>query len=414
MTKAGGKLLPRYKEGTAPARVEGLGPPYRPFIVSVNELNSFQRCRRAWDITSANRRSLHRVGFPAPALNIGSAVHYALASHALGADPLAAVVIFYQTTVDELGRLYKEKVGAPMSSQELGLLMDQRDEVIGMIRAYFARYGRKNPVRPFQVLAPELTFRIPLVPEFNIYLEGTIDRVLLAKDGSVVPGEVKTYKSAPKTVSWRFNHQIYGYACALQILTGQKVRYATYDGLRKKSPTVPKVLKDGTLSVAWIDTTYDVYRNKLLEVYDGDKRILTSKRYAELLSRYKTRDLSSESAFHKRMRVPISQHAMELWWQQAVDIATEMRFNPKIFPHFDWQGCPMCRVRDLCHVIQAGEDEAGLIASEFAVGKTHTRQARLVATPKTVKSVDDLRKYAGSLDPDRPFNVSVTPEADPS
>lgn len=406
-------LTPRFKQ-RPPAKVEGLGPPYAPFMISVNELNSFQRCRRAWDITSANRQSLHRVGFPTPALNIGSAVHYALAAQSLGSDPLAAVLVFFQTSVDEIGRMYKERVGTGLSAQEISILNGQRDEVIGMIRAYFARYGRKNPVRPFKVLAPELTFRIPLVPDYNIYLEGTIDRVLLAPDGSVVPGEVKTYKSAPKTISWRFNHQIYGYACALQILTGQKVRYAAYDGLRKKSPTVPKVLKDGTLSVAWIDTTYDVYREKLLEVYGGDKSILFEQPYAELLNRFKERDLSPESAFHKRMRVPISQHAMELWWDQAVAIATEMRFSPKIYPHFDWQGCPMCRIRDLCHVIQGGEDVEHLISTEFAVGRTHTRQAKLVATPKTVKSVNDLRKYAGSLDPDRPFEISVTPEADPS
>src|SRR6266851_106592 len=385
----------------------------RPFEVSVNELNSFQRCRRAWDITSASRQSLHRIGMPVAALNIGSAVHYALASHALGSDPEASALVYFQQSVDQLQVQYREVIGAELSTQEWTALAEERDMVLGMIKAYFARYGYTRPTKPYRIVAPEVTFRIPLVPDYDIFLVGTIDRVLVDADGNPIPGEIKTYKIKPNKTDWRFNHQIYGYAAALQLLTKKPVRYALYDGLRKKAPLRPNVLKDGTLSSAWIDTTHAIYRADLLELYGGDMSVLAHPAYAPLLSRLKERDLSPDSAFHTRFRIPISQVAIEQWWDQAQAIAMEMAHDPRIYPNFPWDGCRMCRVRDLCHAIQGGEDTEYLL-SQFAVGQTHTRQAKIVATPATVRSVKDLAAYAGSLDPDQPFEISVTPEADPA
>lgn len=386
-----------------------------PFEVSVNELNSFQRCRRAWEITSPNRLSLHHTGMPAPALHIGSAFHFALSSQALGGDPLAAVLTFFQQTVDQLNEQWMERIGNGLGPEEMSILAEQRDMVLGMVRAYVDRYGRSTPTKPYRIVAPEVTFRVPLVPDYDIFLVGTIDRVHVDKFGNPVVGECKTYKAKPNRTGWRFNHQIYGYAAALEILTGQKVPLALYDGARKKAPTIPRVLKDGTLSTAWIDTTYEVYKEKLLEVYGGDKTILHHRAYAPFLARLKERDLSPDnSAFHCRFRVPISRWALELWWDQAQRIAMEMKHSPVIYPHFDWQGCPMCRVRDLCHAIQAGDDLDYMLNEEYAVGLTHTRQAKLIATPENVRSLKDLEAFAGSLDPDQPFKVSTEAEGDPS
>jgi hypothetical protein len=352
---------------------------------------------------------------PTPALNIGSAVHYAEACRALGSDPYNAVDIYYEDVVDQLAKRYEAVVGAPLSEQEWAILADEREMVQAMMRAYYARYGRENPTKPYQIIAPEITFRIPLVPDYDIYLIGTIDRAFIDPQGNPLPGEIKTYKTAPKKVDWTYNHQIYGYAAAMQVLTRQRVKYALYDGIRKKMPTMPRVLKDGTLSTAWIDTTYDVYRAKLLEVYGGDKSILHHPAYAEFMSRLKARDLSPDSAFHTRFRLPISQKAIEKWWDQAVTLACEMANYPAIYPNFPWDGCRFCRVRDLCHAIQSGDDKAeAQIRTEFAPGLTHTKQAKFVATPDTVKGIADLVAYAGSLDPDRPFDISIEAESEPA
>lgn len=396
-----------------PAHLDGDKDPRKgPFLVSVNELNSFQRCRRAWDITSASRQSLHRKGMPIPALHIGSAVHFALSSLALGGDPRAAVLCFYQESLDLIDRQYKEAYGVGLGAEENWELAEQRDQVLGMVRAYVERYGRRFPTKPYRIIAPEVTFQIPLVPDYDIFLVGTIDRVHVDRFGNPIVGECKTYKVKPNRVKWRFNHQIYGYAAALQVLTGKQVPLALYDGIRKKAPTEPRVLKDGTLSTQWIDTDHATYRRKLLEVYGGDKEILHHPAYAPFLDRLKSRDLSNESVFHTRFRVPIIQAAVTQWWDAAQVLAMQMANQPIIFPHYTWQGCPECRIKDLCYAIQGGDDLEPVLA-EYAVGQTHTRQAKRVATPENVKSVEDLEAFAGSLDPDRPFDISVEAESDP-
>lgn len=385
--------------------------PEGEFLVSVNELNSFQRCRYQWDKTSASRQSLHRVGMPAPALNIGSAVHFALAAQSLGADPLAAVMVYFEDSTAQLEIQYRKVIGCGLGVSEWNQLNAQRDMVLGMLRAYAARYG-KFPTKPYRIVAPEVTFKIPLVKDYGIYLVGTMDRVHVDQYGNPIVGECKTYKTAPKRENWRVNNQIYGYACALQILTRKHVVMALYDGLRKKAPLMPKVLKNGTLSTAWIDTTYDLYKQKLLEVYEGDKSVLRHPAYAEFMTRLKTRDMSADSAFHTRFRVPISQRGIQNWWDQAQGLAMEMAHSPRIYRHFNWQGCPECRIKPLCYAEYFGEN-TDYVMESFAKGQTHTRQAKKVVTPGTIRSVEDLEAYAGSLDPDRPFEVSAETESSP-
>lgn len=394
---------PNWKTRPAPIRDQS------EFTISVNELNSFQRCRRQWEITSASQASLHRKGMPLPQFHQGSAVHFAMASQALGGDPLSAALIYYQHAVDELNEQWEKTIGTGLGYDELQLLGEQRDQVLGMVRAYVARYGKRNPTKPYRIVAPEVTFKIPLVPDYDIYLVGTIDRIHVDQFGNPIPGEIKTYKSKPDRKKWRFNHQLYGYAAALQVLTGKPVPFGLYDGLRKKAPLTPKILQSGEVSVAWIDTTYDIYKEVLLEVYGGDKSVLVSKRYGDLLSRLKARDLSSESAFHSRFRVPISQHAIEMWWDQAQVIGMEMAHSPIIYPHFTWQGCPDCRVTDICGAIQNGDD-LGPFLDEYDYGLTHTRQASTIATPDTVKSIKDLEAFARHMDPDSPFDTGKVKE----
>lgn len=374
------------------------------FYVSVNELNSFQRCRRAWDLTSASRQSLHRKGNPDPALHMGSCVHYACAVHTLGGDPLVAVNRFYMATVAELEKQSRERFNTPLTNEEKYLLQAQMLDVRALIAAYFDRYGTTNPVKPYMIIAPEVTFEIPLVPDQDIYLVGTIDRVMMDEFGNPIPGEIKTYKSAPKRENWRFNHQLYGYAAALQALTGKRVPVATYDGIRKKAPTQPAVLKSGRLSKQWIDTTHKVYRDALLRTFGGE----IPNDYLELLSRFKARDRSADSVFNTRFRIPIVQHALERWWDSAVTLAMEMANYPIIRPNFEWQGCPMCKVKDLCYAIEAGDDQMvkWLKQDQYGLGQTHTRQASRVVRPGDINSVEDFADWAGGMAVDKPFEVA--------
>jgi Pretoxin HINT domain len=330
-------ILPPRWHPKPPPRLPGK-PARGDIDIEVSELGSFLRCRRAWDIASPGRRGLSRKGIPSPALHIGSAVHFALAAQALGEDYNAAIRQFFAESRVALEEQYRSVVGTGFSPEELDILDEQRRKVILLVGAYFEKYGTKFPTRPYRIIAPEVTFRVRLLPDQPVYLVGTFDRVMADEFGAPVPGEIKTYKTKPRRVNWQFNHQLYGYAAVLQLLTGEEVPYATYDGIRKVEPTIPQVLKNGDVSKRWIDTTHDVYLAEVRRVHGGE----VPSHYKEMLQRLRIRDRSNDNAFVTRFRIPISQYAIARWWDRAQLVASEIANFPLIYPYFDWQGCPFC------------------------------------------------------------------------
>lgn len=382
------------------------GRPDKPFIVTPSEIQSFRRCQRSWDFTSANRQSLFRRGMPVPALNIGGGVHYALARQWAGYNWLEAVNEHYAATKEKVEKDYQEKVGTGLSHEELTLLSEDRWEVQRLLEAYFARYGNAWPTKPYTIVAAEVTFAVPLVPDQNIWLMGTIDRICTDAAGNVIPMEIKTYKSAPDRERWRFNFQLYMYACALAKLLGTVPPMALYDGLRKKGPTTPTILKNGGVSKRWIDTTYDEYIRVVRQVHRGR----VPDEYADILKRLMARDNSPMNAFTTRFRIPLLKSAMEQFWDQAQTTARQMLHTyGEVVANKDWQGCPMCRVKDLCDAKFAG-DEAELeaiIARDYHLDVSPTRKALRIATPKKIKSLDDLVEFARDqpIDPLRTHSI---------
>lgn len=377
---------PRPEQGYSKKQVR----PDGPFIVTPSDVQSFLRCRRAWHYSSSNRMSLHRQGMPTPALNIGSNVHYALAMQWRGRNWLEACNEHYMMTKESIASHYLEVVGTPMSYEEERLLSEQRMECQRLLEAYFARYGTDNPTKPYRIVASEITFRIPIDEVLDLWLMGTIDRVCIDNDGNVLPLEIKTYRQTPKRENWSYNFQTHSYALALSRLIRQPVRMALYDGVRKKGPTEPQILKSGAVSRKWIDTTYDEYIRCVRSAHRGKVPV----EYSDILNRLRARDRSPMNAFVTRFRIPLLASALEQTEDALIIAAREMAHSPTIIPTKDWQGCPMCRLKDLCDAEYAGEDLTPLIAMNYQVDKTPTRKATHVATLDNVKSLDDLIAFA--------------------
>lgn len=379
----------------------------RVFVVTPSEIQAFRRCPQAWDFTSANRQSLFRKGMPVPALNIGSGVHYVLARQWAGYNWLEAVNEHHQATLARVETDYLAAVGAPLSHEERVILDEQRWEVQRLIEAYFARYGLDWPTKPYKLVATEVTFAVPLVWDQNIWLMGTIDRIFVDAYGNVIPGEIKTYKSAPNRENWLYNFQLYMYACALGILLKCVPPLALYDGLRKKGPTTPNILvKSGKVSKRWIDTTYDEYIRVVRQAHRGR----VPEEYRDILSRLLKRDQSAQNAFTTRFRIPLLSSAMTQFWDQAQMTARQMKHAySSIVANKDWQGCPMCRVHDLCDAKFGGNPDelATLIERNYHQDVSPTRRAKRIATPKKVKTIDDLIAFARDqpIDPLRQHSI---------
>jgi plasmid stability protein len=361
------------------------------FVVTASEIQSFRRCPRDWNYGSANRMALTRTGMPVPALNIGTGAHYVLARQTAGYNWLEAVNEHYIASKARVEADYLKTVGTGLSQEEQVMLSDQRWEVQRLMEAYFTRYGTEWPTKPYRIVAAEITFAVPLVPEQNIWFMGTLDRVYSDSEGSPVPGEIKTYKQTPKRENWRFNFQLYAYSCALAELLGEVPRVALYDGLRKKGPLEPRILKKtGRVSKAWIDTTYDEYIRVVRRAHHGR----VPGEYRDILTRLMTRDKSPMNAFLTRFRIPLVQSAMEQTWDGMQITARQMRHTlpgrDDVVANKDWQGCIMCRRKDLCDAEFAGEDIQSIIDRDYTRDVSPTRKAqRFVTTGKLNKIARD-------------------------
>jgi len=400
---------------------------------STTERQEFLRCRRAWDFQSPNRRSLQRKGLPQVALHVGSAVHYGLEAQALGLDPLGAIEKFFDVEAARVAREYADRVGAPMGLEERNQLAESRVLVRAMIQRYFDKWGWDNPLGDYEYIAPEVSFRVPIPLEKyadeidytgpRLFLVGTFDG--LGRKRNVTPTrevwliEHKTYSQRPDFSSLQTDDQMHGYSWAAQQLFGIPVAGALYDGIAKKTPTVPQILLAGTVSVAWVDTDAETMLKRIQEchgdawhdlplmagkkqkVVDGVPQTLMD-HYEPFIARLQERDAGDQTPFHTRHRVHFKQVAIQRWERDLCHLAVDM-VDPKIYPNFPWSGCWDCNVRDLCNAVQFGEDLEYVIRRDYRIGTYGTRKAQKDLSPEEVNSIADLegimerkrREYAG-------------------
>lgn len=151
--------------------------------VSISDIHSFLRCRRAWDIQSPMRQNLERIGMPSAALHVGTGVHVALAANANGARWCEAVDAWHANEVAEFSTNYRAQVGCEPSADEFVKLSESFNIVCGLVERYFARYTEAHPLgEHYRYVAVEQTFRVPIdgTDGTDGYLIGTFDG--LARD----------------------------------------------------------------------------------------------------------------------------------------------------------------------------------------------------------------------------------------
>jgi hypothetical protein len=375
--------------------------------VSVTELQEAMRCWTAWDFESANRQSLVRKGKPATALWMGSAMHAALGAQIMGEDPDAALHAYVEKLRKETAEEYLRKVGAPMSAQEWVEFDDSVQLCCKVIDNYFAYYGKtpydgkKGGHPTLRPIASEITFMIPWPIDLAnsvydaVYLVGTIDALFLDPYDNLVAGDHKTFSQKADPRDLQLDHQFMGYAVCLEILTGIRVDHFLYNGINKKVPGVPAVLKGagptkGRLSKAMIDTTAHTYRQAIID--NGEDP--SDEYYSGHLARLLERD-TFNNVFFKRHYLDVYPSATQAWLENTTKLLTMMANDPVITFNRPWQGCWDCNVRDLCDAKLKGQDVTWLANEDYVVGTYGTQQAlQNTVSPQTVGSLDDLIEFA--------------------
>lgn len=253
-----------------------------------------------------------------------------------------------------------EKILAEVRAEYKKMFEEEKEyygDLPGMVEQIFQGYRDKyGDDEVFKYSLIEKTMGpIPLTSETQFQF--TVDRVLDIPMGKAVC-ETKTAKRIPEEEKRIWDIQTILYAWGLNE-SGYDINAVIWDYIRTKTPTIPRLLKNGELSQAQdIDTTYDVYYQAILDNL-GKSHI---KDYKEMLDRLEFRP----DQFYKRVTQAISKVMMKSVVRGAKISSLEiLRMSRLPVRNISGFTCPTCFYSSLCYAEVRGIDSDFIRQKEF-------------------------------------------------
>lgn len=238
-----------------------------------------------------------------------------------------------------------------MFEEEQELYGNIPETIKKLMNGYTSRY---HDERKKYTLIEEKLGPVPLTKRTQFILR--IDRLTETKAGLTLC-ETKTARRIPEEDLRIWDLQTILYVWALREL-GYPVKAILWDYIRTKIPTVPQILKDGTISKRDIDTDYDTYLeaiNKACPDRVGE--------YKDILKKLKE---GSTSRFYKRVLLPVNDRMIQPVLADArmtsLEIASFSHIPVRNISGFT---CPRCFYSSLCQANLRGLDESYIRDREF-------------------------------------------------
>jgi len=316
--------------------------------VSTTEMADFMRCRQRWDYSSLSRKGLEPIE-PVAALQFGTGIHACL-------DEM-------YTTTKKIGAMYWEQwLDANADKSQEGY-QEMKELGQAMLEGY-AAWSEEQDADEFtgisHVLATELEFEVFLAEckDTDIYLVGRWDMIIIDPYERIWLVDHKTSKTSVGEESLHRNWQMYCYVWALQEVLQHPIEGVYYNVLRKKIPSTPRMLKDGTLSIDKNqDTTLELYKAAMESLcIDAEEE-----RYQDIL-RYLE---SKGNTFFQRHIIRVT-HGETLEQNRYMrHVAWEMASDPLIYPHVHSRCYLMCPYAILCEQRSRGFNPDSLVKENF-------------------------------------------------
>lgn len=322
--------------------------PHKLPKISISAMQSFLACRRMWKYSY---REYLESKETAVQLQDGIGIHNALAEYyRTGVKP---VIVFKKWARAEEKKLFDKG----RFTEEMTEFDDRVQLVKGILRNYYKYVRNHGDFQVFNINkkpAVEMGLEIPIyspttkgkvIGIFALVLDllvvGTSDEILVVDHKSMTNKQDEAEKQQ--------RNQLVGYAYAVTQKFDIRVEGGIINGLRKKLPVKPELLKSGRLSSRLnIDTTFDAYM-KALEEYELDPDD-----YADVLNALK----DAPNTFFPRIFTPITKKEIRSFAEHLPFIFLDMS-NPTLplYPNFSYN-CRFCRFKDLCDCEEKGEDTA--------------------------------------------------------
>lgn len=353
--------------------------------ISVSEINSFLRCRRSWDLTSASRQSLRHKVTPKMFFVVGSSVHEAIDAQARGDDPFEYFEEYVNTERTNRRETYESIVGTSPWANEMEEFESSVVLARQLVIQYFDRYSIENPLaeQGLKYVATEVPFSIPLGGDVNFV--GTFDGIAtdIETESVFYLVENKTAGRKPNIELLQTANQFVGYNWAFRRLTGVTPAGTLYNGLLKRIIKLPKMLKSGALSV---DKSASVTLKTFMEAIQRGNH--DPVKYLEYLEFLQQREAHGDDRFFFREIFTYSNGQLDRWGETLELISQEISHQPVVYPNYT--SCEGCLVRDLCLAKDMGEDVDAIKQLRYEVKTYGTMEAVDGVTPDVVGSIPDL------------------------
>lgn len=355
------------------------------FIIRTSDRGNFRGCRQKWDFGSKIRQDWTLLA-GIEALDFGSAIHAGLETYY---DPLRwnddRGVVEYESFHSFVQYLEEWKLRIQAAEEWGPEAKEMWDSYIvlgrGMLEHYFQWAPQRDrlwrPVKTeieFEVPIPvpeELEYRLPSGFRSNeegnlevfdydteqwcpVYYQGRID--LLAEHlehGYYVIIDHKTAAQFGMTAHLERDVQVGSYAWAIHKMLKLFVGEIIFNELKKSVPKPPRVLKDGSLSVAKNQlVTHDTY---MTEIERGGHNPAYYKEFLDFL-KFREANFDEEKYFRRTTvhRTPAQLKTTELAiCMEAIDMLSD----PLIYPNPDRWKCNGCEFGPPCLQRMEGGDE---------------------------------------------------------
>ena len=338
------------------------------FKISTTEREEFKRCRRRWDFSSLSRKGLEPKKASIP-LWFGTGIHYGLEKYYSGQGHSYE---HFAEWADKQFAQFKEKL--VLYPEQIKELEDMKELGVKMLEGYetWAAVEDFHPERGFkQVLHTEVEFQTPILDEednplrftdargqvWELHLVGRLDLVVEDFDGRIWLMDHKTSKDKLDPEILILNDQMTVYLWAAQQVFGVRFEGALYNVLRKKLPTVPRVLANGKgLSKdKSIDTTYEVY---LQAIHDNG---FNEEDYQDILQHLQNKP----NTFYQRERIRRNQYEIAMAGYMLRLEGIDMLNDPFIYTNATWDCRWDCDFVSVCKAMNRNDDWQWMLDTMF-------------------------------------------------
>jgi len=330
----------------------------------ISDIRRWLSCRQQWQFASPLAGNWESPR-PNRHLWLGSAVHYALAAYHSGLGVQGAIASYDQWCSRQM-KAIKDVAEPALMPEILEELDDAYKLGYGMLQAY-GDYARAH--NDFTVVMPEIRFKVPFeIPRYDhpyqCIFAGTNDGLIKDTQGRYWLLEHKTTRelTTGRKNGWRslwYDMQAVAYVWAAHQsdqFVKTRPKGVMFNMLRKKVPQVPTWNKNGTLSRAALDTTYETMYECLVgmgepvELYKSELDAL----------------LGAPNSFFERIWVPVDLSRIVVFESYLMSMARDM-ISADIYPSpgpLGWN-CNNCSFTEPCMISMSGKGVEGLLKANY-------------------------------------------------